>query len=653
LSIKAKQVAGVTTLVVAVVLVLSAYHLTNLSAFLVEETASRAELLSQALLQRTIEVAREHPDDTHAALRSDGGIRSILDSSIGYSENVTYAAIVRPDGVAIAHAFPARENLPVPEQPAFTDIVEARPQMQLWAVFTKDQTYELRQTLLSVGPSQNGGDQEFGSIRIGVSTLLVRSELRTAMRRALTILVVALVLSSLVAMLLAQWLLRPIHVIQSSLSRLGRGELDVRLDLPEQEFKDLGNSFEAVSAQLAAMGKGAQATEGTLRAGGGADYESVMENLEDAVALFSPKGEVNFTNAAMRALRFQDLPESHPARQLVARTLSTHRSSGPVSVTLPAQGTGDGALDPATGAADGSAGESEAETERLLVCHAIEDSNRRFLGAMLVARNVGYLNQVHSTLNYSRKAAAIGRLLAGVAHEVKNPLNAMTIHLELLKQKVGSIKESIIVPAPGGGPGRPLDLAKHVHIISSEIKRLDEVVAGFLKFARPDELKLQPVVLANVVQDVVLTIAPEAQRRRVTIRQECPPLLPEINADQGMLMQAVLNLAINALQAMPEGGTLRLGCRVASRRRVALSVEDTGIGIPPEDLPRIFDLYFTTKEKGSGIGLSMVFRIVQLHDGEVEVQSTPGGGTKFTLFFPQAIAQELSAELGQTVEAAR
>jgi signal transduction histidine kinase len=652
LSIKAKQVAGVTTLVVAIVLVLSAYHLTTLSDFLMEETASRAELLSQALFQRTSEVVREHPADSHAALRSDGGIRSILDSSIGYSENVTYAAIVRPDGVAIAHAFPSREDLPVPEQPNFDDIVKARPLMQLWAVFSKDQTYELRQPLLSVGPSQNGGDQAFGSIRIGVSTLLVRSELRTAMRRALTIVVGALVISSLVAMLLAQWLLRPIHVIQSSLSRLGRGELDVRLDLPEQEFKDLGNSFEAVSAQLAAMGKVSQASEGTLRAGGGADYESVMENLEDAVALFSPKGEVNFTNAAMRALRFQDLPESHPARQLVARTLSTHRSSGPVSVTLPAPGTGDGALDPATGSVDGT-GESDAETERLLVCHAIEDTNRRFLGAMLVARNVGYLNQVHSTLNYSRKAAAIGRLLAGVAHEVKNPLNAMTIHLELLKQKVGSIREPIIVPAPGGGPGRPLDLAKHVHITSSEIKRLDEVVAGFLKFARPDELKLQPVALANVVQDVVLTISPEAQRRRVTIREECPPLLPEINADQGMLMQAVLNLAINALQAMPDGGSLRLGCRVASRRRVALSVEDTGVGIPPEDLPRIFDLYFTTKEKGSGIGLSMVFRIVQLHDGEVEVQSTPGGGTKFTLFFPQAITQELNAELGQTVEAAR
>jgi signal transduction histidine kinase len=175
-----------------------------------------------------------------------------------------------------------------------------------------------------------------------------------------------------------------------------------------------------------------------------------------------------------------------------------------------------------------------------------------------------------------------------------------------------------------------------VGIIASEIKRLDEVVAGFLKFARPEELRLQPIALDSVVADVVRTIQPEAERRRVTIREDCPSSLPDINADQGMLTQAVLNLAINALQAMPDGGTLRIGCRQLGGRRVQLLVEDTGVGIAPEYLPRIFDLYFTTKEKGSGIGLSMVFRIVQLHDGEVEVQSTPGAGTTFRLMFPQA-----------------
>ena len=117
---------------------------------------------------------------------------------------------------------------------------------------------------------------------------------------------------------------------------------------------------------------------------------------------------------------------------------------------------------------------------------------------------------------------------------------------------------------------------------------------------------------------------------------ECADNLPGINADPGMLGQAVLNLALNACQAMPDGGTLKIACRGASRGRVEVVVEDTGIGIPPEHLGRIFDLYFTTKEQGSGIGLSMVYRIVQLHGGEIEVQSTPARGTTFRVLLPKA-----------------
>jgi signal transduction histidine kinase len=281
--------------------------------------------------------------------------------------------------------------------------------------------------------------------------------------------------------------------------------------------------------------------------------------------------------------------------------LAGRKAQGPVSIS---------GLDPADTA------------ERLLMTHVIEDASGRFLGAMLVARNIGYLSQVQSTLNYSRKLAALGRLMAGVAHEVKNPLNAMTIHLELLKQKLAR-------PPPP-------DVTKHVDIISKEIRRLDEVLNGFLKFARPDELKLQPVRLSSLISDIQTSVAPEASRRHIMVKIECPESLPEINADPGMLSQALLNLALNACQAMPDGGTLKLSCRTAPRRRVEIDIEDTGIGIPPEHLGRIFDLYFTTKEKGSGIGLSMVYRIVQLHDGEVEVQSTPGRGTRFRLIFPQA-----------------
>ena len=103
-----------------------------------------------------------------------------------------------------------------------------------------------------------------------------------------------------------------------------------------------------------------------------------------------------------------------------------------------------------------------------------------------------------------------------------------------------------------------------------------------------------------------------------------------------MLRQAFLNLALNACQAMPQGGTLRITCEAARGRRVRVTVADTGVGISPEHLQRVFDLYFTTKPKGSGIGLSMVYRTVQMHDGEIEVESTPGAGTTFRILLPQA-----------------
>ena len=605
MSIKAKQVAGVTTLVVVVVMVLSAFHLATLARMSLQETASRGELLAHAIFQRALGVVVEGVTDPYAALRADGGIRSLLESSIGYSPNVTYAAIVDPNGVAVAHSFRSEEGKQLAEREDLKPIAESGPVALLQAVFS-ERTFEVRQPVLF-------GDQQ-GSIRIGVSTLLVRSELQDAMNRAAQSLLAALLISTLVAMVLAQWMLRPIHVIQSGLSRLGRGELDVRLDLPEEEFKDLGSSFAKVSEQLASLGK---TDAGNTAAQPPTDLESVMENLQDGVALFAPSGELIFCNPAMRAISPGDIksfPAVHPVRHIVEQTLAGHKAQGPVAATF----------------------ESDNETtERLLLTHAIVDQHGRFIGAMLVARNLAYLGQVHTMLKYSRKLAALGRLMAGVAHEVKNPLNAMTIHLELLKQKLAKVQEPVaiglgVMPAPHPDP------TKHVTVIADEIRRLDQVLNGFLRFSRPEELKLEPVHLRSLISDVATTVAPEAQQRGVTIKTECTDDLPQINADPGMLRQALLNLAINGCQAMPDGGTLRISCRAASRRRVEIDVEDTGIGIPPEHLGKIFDLYFTTKEKGTGIGLSMVYRIVQLHDGEVEVQSTPGRGTRFRLIFSGA-----------------
>jgi signal transduction histidine kinase len=271
---------------------------------------------------------------------------------------------------------------------------------------------------------------------------------------------------------------------------------------------------------------------------------------------------------------------------------------------------------------------------------------------LLVARDMAYLSRMQSTLAYSRKLVALGRLTAGIAHEVKNPLNAMMIHLELLRTKIRSgalaSREPETVAAAGRSLGlvapgsrTPLSAAAqgaldHVEIIESEIRRLDEVVQGFLKFTRPEDLRLQPVVVGSIIEEILPVIAPEALKNNVRVLTDCPQGTPSVNGDAGMLRQVFLNLAINACQAMPSGGTLRMACSPASRGRVEVRVEDTGIGIPPESLGRIFDLYFTTKEQGTGIGLSMVYRIVQMHDGEVEVQSTPARGTTFRVLLPRA-----------------
>ena len=176
---------------------------------------------------------------------------------------------------------------------------------------------------------------------------------------------------------------------------------------------------------------------------------------------------------------------------------------------------------------------------------------------------------------------------------------------------------------------------QHVEVIANEIRRLDQVVQGFLKFTRPEDLKLQPIALATLFEEIVPILRPEADRAAVTLVVECKDV-PDVNGDPAMLRQAFLNLGLNACQAMPNGGTLRIVCEALRGRRVRISVSDTGVGIAPEHLQRIFDLYFTTKEKGSGIGLSLVYRTVQMHDGDIEVQSTPGSGTTFRIVLPQA-----------------
>ena len=616
-SIKAKQILGVTAIVGVTVVVLSVLNVTRLANVALHESNARAQLLANAIAHRAREVVAETPDP-YLGIRTDRGLRAILESSL-YGESVTDAAIRDASGEVIADSDLTRVGRRVADRRDLETLLTAGPVEQLRVIYSDDgQTLELRQPMTL-------GDAPFGSIHIGVSTLLMRQELTASLRPALITGFTALAIGIFVAALLAQLMLRPIHVIRSGLTRLGKGEFGVTLDLPQNdEFGELGTFFNAVSQQLSA--------DRDHLAGQKAHLQSAVEHLEDAVALFNPSGELLFTNRVMQGVLPSDaigralgglLASAHPFRSIVEETLATRRSRGPMQVRL-----------------DGD--------ERLLMTHAIEGTDGQLVGVLLVARDVAYLSRVQSTLAYSRKLVALGRLTAGIAHEVKNPLNAMMIHLELLRTKIRSgvlarQPEPVaagtlgLASARGPAPSPAVDGAlEHVGIIESEIRRLDEVVQGFLKFTRPEDLRLQPVSIPSIFEEIRPVVEPEAQKNNVRIEIDAPVSLPAVNADAAMLRQALLNLTINACQAMPGGGTLRLAGAPAARDRVEVLVQDTGVGIAPEHLGKIFDLYFTTKDHGTGIGLSMVYRIIQMHDGEIEVESTPGRGTTFRILLPRS-----------------
>ena len=270
---------------------------------------------------------------------------------------------------------------------------------------------------------------------------------------------------------------------------------------------------------------------------------------------------------------------------------------------------------------------------------------------MLVARNLGYMTQVHSTLNYSRKLAALGRLMAGVAHEVKNPLNAMTIHLELLKGKLAAglaagcrVRSPSSRPLTDPDPQPPTSDASTATSISSasEIQRLDQVLNGFLKFARPDELKLQPT--SSPGGDQRHRDLDHARSRAAAGHGEARmPAGPA--ADQRRSRHAAAGAAEPRAQRLPGDARRRhrcgISCRAASRGRVEIDIRrHRRRHSRPRTCRKSSTSTSRPARKGSGIGLSMVYRIVQLHDGEVEVQSTPGRGTRFRLVFPAGVRRD-------------
>jgi two-component system sensor histidine kinase HydH len=235
-----------------------------------------------------------------------------------------------------------------------------------------------------------------------------------------------------------------------------------------------------------------------------------------------------------------------------------------------------------------------------------------------IQKTTADLRRAEAQLVRSEKLAALGQLAAGLAHEIRNPLTSINILIHSLRENVSS--DNIH--------------GEDLRVIEEEIDRINEIVDQFLRFAKPAAPLLEKTEVLPIFEETLQLLKPQIKGRKISVQKKFQPL-PLITMDREQMKQVVLNLLLNAIQAMPEGGRLGLAARVPEDHQwIRLSIQDSGIGIHREDMSKLFDPFFSTKEGGIGLGLSIAHRIVDQHQGKIEVESVPGEGTCFTIWLP-------------------
>src|ERR1051326_2686616 len=605
LRLKTKLVIAITGMVVAIVAALSTLYISEVVHQRVREVYAVAEVLRDqifAVAKPTFDVdlsssridlndPKQVENAVQDLLQSDSGISSLLESVNG-EPNILDASIVDANGLALLHTNPLLQGTIVSPRPDFSQLLDAGMREQFKLIYGPPQTYDVRLPLLRSG-------KPFGEVRVGVRTSLLKESLKPQIQHALVYSGTAILFSLILAAALSNIALRPLAAISRRLDLISSGKAE-----PAETESKRSDEFGTVSTKIERLGRQMRDVKEVFSALK-ENLDQMMANLQDAVMLFT--SDLTAVLVSASAERFIGRPRGEMLGRHPAEIFSR-----------------DSRLDCAIRAAFEArtplvAEEIENEQGRNIQVSLdfIEERGER-IGALLNLRDAESVHRIEDEIELSRRLSAIGRLTSGVAHEVKNPINAIVVHLEVLRQKMKEIDP---------------DTRRHVDVISSEIQRLDRVVQTLVDFTRPVELRLNDMDLRKAVEDVVILASPAAEKHNVLIEREPSqdPLPVRIDAD--LVKQAVLNIVLNGVQAMPNGGTLRLTVKREGDGAL-ISVRDQGAGIPDNIRDKIFNLYFTTKSGGSGIGLAMAYRVVQLHHGSVEFSTTIDHGTTFYLRFP-------------------
>ena len=606
MKLQAKLTLGFVLLATLMVGFLSAMDLVNNMDQRFDDTLERAEMLEKWASKDVSETLNAQRATPLRQALEDQVLADNLVDLMANAHAVLEIAVVDPATKdVLADSQTIRVGETSEEYPDFRRLVRTTNWYQKLKVLFGGENYQLKELL---GPPNAS---PVVALQVVVAPPLIRNDIDPALRQKAKVAIVSVVGAIAITFLFSTLAFRPLGRLARQLDLVARGEYESDKLIAA---KPAGDEVSVMSSKVSLLGqrlRGAQYEVSDLRG----NIDRLLQDLEDAVFIFNREGRLVFASGSVERFlgkRRSDLagepiasvfPQSTTLGQLIAQAARNGQPIRNRRVPLEPSGGPSGPavvlffvdiLDALPGAGSGS-------------------------GLLVRLRDPEAQRQLGRELQTADRLAAISRVTSGVAHEVKNPLNAILLHVEVAKAKLAR-GDTEVVP--------------QMEIIGREILRLDRVVKTFLDFTRPVELKLANTALQNLVCELVDLARPQASAAgiHISVEQQATDGV-EVRVDRDLLKQAMLNVVVNAIEAMPEGGELRFETLTLDHT-AEIRISDTGPGIPPELRDKIFRLYFTTRKQGSGIGLAMTFRIVQLHDGAIDFNSEPGKGATFFIRLP-------------------
>ncbi len=584
-------------LLVVPIFVMSVVALDYAIAVTIDDLYQSAESLTrQTFDQMQLDLAKGASDPA-AVLKQSASLHKLLDSAQAFGDGVVSASVIDPNGKVIVGAHGEGEGATAA---TLKPIAKLKFGASRWLPFaairefwTAD-VYELRYPVLANG-------RPLATISVGITTALIVDRLR----HILLVVLAAGLIDTIVAWLLLSLITNRTFV---QVSRIARGfeelaegaeEVEIKLD-GQEELSTLTNKFNELSRRVR--------TERSQLAAGGNRLFDIVRSIQDGVIMLDASGAVLFasTQALERLSLTGENVEGKPLKSVLG---DKHEL---VNLAASAMETGAEARDVTIEPTAGSS---------VLVTLFKLGGGRTPAGLFIILRDLRSVVEIETALDYSNRLARLGALLSGVAHQLRGPLQGMSLRLELLRSDNGERKH------------------RHIERLREEIDRLDSSVEALLRFLRPEDLTVGDFDLNQLLRELAARVGND----QIQIEFQLAEDLAEIHGDRGMISEALVNIITNAVEAMPRGGVLRLESRSDGDHAEAV-VADTGTGVPQENLSKIFDLYFTTKSEGTGLGLSLALRAVELNQGSIKMDSRAGQGTTCHITLPLATRPTSSTE---------